>query len=217
MAKKSTKTVSKYVANRQTPRAVKAQKILKSGKVSASAKSFASISEAATWAVKQGLTDKTQNAEFNICVAAQGYDRDTVRKSAYGYVWSRAQFLFIIGALPSEAFRFSFGDFMKKLLILISLVSCLFISCAEPVHKEDPVNSAIQFSESDFINLKKIAGRVYVDLNSDVLYYYDSRYSDRSAMSPIMEADGTCLTFSEWKDKQSLYIYQKCVHQVVFP
>ncbi len=90
MAKKSTKTVSKYVANRQTPRAVKAQKILKSGKVSASAKSFASISEAATWAVKQGLTDKAQNAEFNICVAAQGYDRDTVRKSAYGYVWSHA-------------------------------------------------------------------------------------------------------------------------------
>jgi len=83
----------------------------------------------------------------------------------------------------------------------------LFISCAKPVHKEDPVNSAIQFSESDFINLKKIAGRVYVDLNSDVLYYYDSRYSDRSAISPIMKADGTCLTFSEWKSKQSLYVF----------
>lgn len=115
--------------------------------------------------------------------------------------------MFIIGALPSEAFRFSFGDFMKKLLILISLVSCLFIGCAEPAPKENAANSAIQFSESDFINLKKIAGRVYVDLNSDVLYWYDGRYSDRSAMSPIMEADGTCLTFSEWKDKQSLYIY----------
>ena len=90
MAKKSTKTVSKYVANRKTPRAVKAQKILKSGKVSASAKSFDSISEAAAWAVKQGLTDKTQNAEFNICVAAQRHDRGQARKTAYGYVWNHA-------------------------------------------------------------------------------------------------------------------------------
>ena len=90
MAKKSTKKVSKYVANRKTPRAVNAQKILKNGKVSTSAKSFKSISEAATWAVKQGLTDKKENAEFNICVAAQGHDRETVRKTAYGYQWSQA-------------------------------------------------------------------------------------------------------------------------------
>lgn len=90
MAKKSTKAVSKYVENRKTPRAVIAQKILKSGKVSATKKSFASISEAADWAVKQNLTDKVQNAEFNICVAAQGHDRGHARLSAYGYQWSQA-------------------------------------------------------------------------------------------------------------------------------
>lgn len=87
---KSTKTVSKYVENRKTPRAVNAQKILKNGKVSTAVKSFASIKEAANWAVKQGLTDKVQNAEFNICVAAQGHDRGQVRKTAYGYQWSQA-------------------------------------------------------------------------------------------------------------------------------
>lgn len=69
--------------------AVKATKILKSGKLGKSTKSFASIKEAAEWAVKQGLTDKVNNANFNICVAAQGHDRGHARKTAYGYVWSR--------------------------------------------------------------------------------------------------------------------------------
>lgn len=86
----STKSVSKYVKNRETPRAVTAQKILKNGKVSASTKSFESIKEASKWAVKHGLTDKVLNAEFNICVAAQGHDRGQPRKSAYGYVWNHA-------------------------------------------------------------------------------------------------------------------------------
>jgi hypothetical protein len=90
MAKKSTKTVSKYVKNRETPRAVSAQKILKNGKTSTSVKKFESISNAAEWAVAQGLTDKKVNAEFNICVAAQGHDRGQLRKSAYGYVWNHA-------------------------------------------------------------------------------------------------------------------------------
>lgn len=86
----SVKSVSKYAKNRETPRAVTAQKILKNGKVSTSTKSFESIKEASKWAVKQGLTDKALNAEFNICVAAQGYDRGQPRKSAYGYIWNHA-------------------------------------------------------------------------------------------------------------------------------
>lgn len=86
----SVKSVSKYAKNRETPRAVTAQKILKNGKVSTSTKPFESIKEASKWAVKRGLTDKVLNAEFNICVAAQGHDRGQPRKSAYGYIWNHA-------------------------------------------------------------------------------------------------------------------------------
>lgn len=70
--------------------AVKATKILKNGKLGKSSKSFGSIKEAAVWAVGQNLTDNTNNAEFNISVASQGHDRGNTRKTAYGYVWSRA-------------------------------------------------------------------------------------------------------------------------------
>ena len=68
---------------------VTAQKILKSGSLSRNSKSFASIKDAANWAVDQKLTDNVNNAEFNICVASRGYDRGATRKTAYGFVWSR--------------------------------------------------------------------------------------------------------------------------------
>ena len=68
---------------------VKATKILKSGKLGKTSKSFGSIKEAANWAVSQNLTENTNNAEFNICVASQGHDRENTRKTAYGYVWTR--------------------------------------------------------------------------------------------------------------------------------
>lgn len=69
--------------------AVRGQKILKNGKVGKTVKSFDSIAEAADWAVKQGLTDKSQNAEYNIGVTSRNDDHGFNRKQAYGYVWSR--------------------------------------------------------------------------------------------------------------------------------
>ena len=68
---------------------VTAQKILKNGKLGRTTKSFDSITEASDWAVKQGLTDKIENAQFNIGVTSRNNDHGRERKQAYGYTWSR--------------------------------------------------------------------------------------------------------------------------------
>lgn len=83
-------SVSKYTKNRKRPRPVVARRILKNGRLSVKSQAFSSIKDAAIWAVKQGLTDKVLNAEFNICTAAQGHDRNFNRIQAYGYVWNHA-------------------------------------------------------------------------------------------------------------------------------
>ena len=73
--------------------AVKAQKILKNGKISTSAKTFKSIAEAAAFVTK-GTNTKVATARANICSTSKGREarnpKDHNRNKAYGYVWSRA-------------------------------------------------------------------------------------------------------------------------------
>ena len=83
-------SVSNYVKSRRRPQPVVARRILKNGRLSVKSQAFSSIKDAAIWAVKQGLTDKVLNAEFNICAAAQGRDHNFNRVQAYGYVWNHA-------------------------------------------------------------------------------------------------------------------------------
>ena len=40
----------------------------------------------------------------------------------------------------------------------------------------------------------------YVDRNTDVLYMRETSFK-RASITPIMKADGSCLTYTEWKEK----------------
>lgn len=81
---------------------------------------------------------------------------------------------------------------MKKLFIALIIIGSLFTSCTKyTVIREN-------YGVNDFCNLNSLietaTKTIYVDKNTDVLYVYFG-----SAMSPIMKADGTCLTLTEWK------------------
>lgn len=81
---------------------------------------------------------------------------------------------------------------MKKLFIVLLVVGSLFTSCTKyTVTRES-------YGIKDFCNLDILVqtptDTIYVDKNTDVLYVYWG-----SAISPIMKADGTCLTLTEWK------------------
>ena len=85
---------------------------------------------------------------------------------------------------------------MKKLFVVL-LVGSLFTSCTKyTVTRES-------YGVNDFCNLAKLTETateaIYLDKNTDVLYV-----SWGSAISPIMKADGTCLTLTEWKENHGI-------------
>lgn len=86
---------------------------------------------------------------------------------------------------------------MKKLFVVLLVVGSLFTSCTKyTVARES-------YGANDFCNLailtQTASETIYVDKNTDVLYLYYG-----SAMSPIMKADGTCLTLTEWKENHNI-------------
>ena len=86
---------------------------------------------------------------------------------------------------------------MKKLFIVLLVVGSLFASCTKyTVTREN-------YGVNDFCNLNSLTETatktIYVDKNTDVLYFYYG-----SSMSPIMKADGTCLTLTEWKENHNI-------------
>ena len=86
---------------------------------------------------------------------------------------------------------------MKKLFIALIIIGSLFTSCTKyNVTRES-------YGVNDFCNLailtETATKTIYVDKNTDVLYVYFG-----SAMSPIMKADGTCLTLTEWKENHNI-------------
>lgn len=84
---------------------------------------------------------------------------------------------------------------MKKLFVVLVIIGSLFTSCIKYTITRERRES---YDVEDFINLDILTSNsiksIYVDKNTDVLYVYFS-----SGISPIMKADGTCLTLTEWK------------------
>ncbi len=101
---------------------------------------------------------------------------------------------------------------MKKIFVII-LIGFIFVSCVPKdrivyvdknvisIEKENPYPVHI----NDFCNFQKIITEcfetIYVDKNTDVLYYYKESGTYKCGITPIMEADGTPLTYTEWKER----------------
>lgn len=98
---------------------------------------------------------------------------------------------------------------MKKIfgIILAVLIMCNFNSCTRTVYVDqngNEVTPAVVYHPSDFCNFRVIARKefneVLIDLNTEVLYY-TTHSGYQYGITPIMKADGTCLTYTEWKAK----------------
>ena len=81
-------------------------------------------------------------------------------------------------------------------------------SCTRTVYVSGETGDVVQYtkpSSSEFCAMVKLDVtnyEIWWDRNTDVLYWaYDVGY--RFGITPIMKADGTCLTYTEWKAKES--------------
>lgn len=99
---------------------------------------------------------------------------------------------------------------MKKCFIIVLVVSLLFIltGCAKKVVYVDQNGEVIQNPYGsllgDYVKFTviyhKSVEEILVDNYTGVLYYkYDN------GITPLMNADGTCLTYEEWKSRGANY------------
>ena len=92
---------------------------------------------------------------------------------------------------------------MKRIAIVLVALSALELgSCTVKSYEIESMEKATTISLKDFVNFELlVAGsfgnNVYVDKNSDVLYVKQGY-----GFFPIMKADGTCLTLTEWKESR---------------
>lgn len=88
---------------------------------------------------------------------------------------------------------------MKKILFIIAICFCFF-GCSTKSEFKTSYDKA-EYGFANFIYLGEVrgdlAGNVYVDTNTNVLYI--ANHNGR--LSPIMKSDGSCLTFREWREK----------------
>ena len=83
---------------------------------------------------------------------------------------------------------------MKKVLLSLLLASIMFVGCTRVTYDGKKYEAEdIAYFELIAGSLGSIQGQVYKDRHTGVLYCYFSQ-----GISPIMEADGTCLTYDEW-------------------
>jgi hypothetical protein len=105
---------------------------------------------------------------------------------------------------------------MKKCFIIVLVVSLLFIltGCAKKVVYVDQngkvIENAYGTKVSDYCQMREVCKksheRIYVDTYTDVLYYcLEENYDYQLGITPIMKADGTCLTYTEWKSRGANY------------
>lgn len=97
---------------------------------------------------------------------------------------------------------------MKKVFIIVLIVSLLFIltGCAKKVVYVDQNGEVIQNPYGslleDYVKFTVICyegvEKILVDNYTGVLYY---KYT--YGITPLMNADGTCLTYEEWKSRES--------------
>ena len=112
----------------------------------------------------------------------------------------------------------SITTLVVALIVLFSgvLIGCNeLIGCTKTVYVDVNTGTEVEASENvvkteDFFNWETIikdgSVRIVRDKNTDVLYYYEINFAliaDGRALTPIMEADGTPLTYTEWKAKRS--------------
>lgn len=100
---------------------------------------------------------------------------------------------------------------MKKLgIIFILLVTLGLASCSKSYNTVTDGGTVQTFEATDFCNLVSISKgnmldismEIYCDKNTGVLYIgRDSTY--HFGISPIMKADGTCLTLKEFEENYS--------------
>lgn len=93
---------------------------------------------------------------------------------------------------------------MKKLMILLLSLTVLLVSvssCTARVSIQPRSTEQVIERETEFINLVEVTPTIVMDKNTGVLYVREkqSTYSCFSIYTtfPIMEADGTCLTYKE--------------------
>jgi hypothetical protein len=100
---------------------------------------------------------------------------------------------------------------MKRFgIILILLVALGFASCSKPYTTVTDGGTVQTFEVTNFCNLVSISKghmldmsmEIYCDKNTGVLYIgRNSTY--HFGISPIMKADGTCLTLKEFEENYS--------------
>lgn len=96
---------------------------------------------------------------------------------------------------------------MKRLMLLI-LTMLLLSSCTNRVSVQPKSTEQVTGKETDFINLVEITPTIVMDKNTGVLYVREKQNTYGSlkvyTTFPIMEADGTCLTYEEVQTRGGL-------------
>ena len=97
---------------------------------------------------------------------------------------------------------------MKKIFSIIFIIAFIFFlgSCEKQVvyvnQEGDVVQNVYGTKVDDYCRMRRVIKtsyeRIYVDTYTDVLYYCQECGS-QYGITPIMKADGTCLTYTEWK------------------
>ena len=95
---------------------------------------------------------------------------------------------------------------MKSIKIFLLILVALFLtSCGQHRVKTSPFGESSSYTfESSFISLEEVSPNIVMDVNTEVLYVREKHKVYGIGLYvyttfPIMEADGTCLTFREWR------------------
>lgn len=100
---------------------------------------------------------------------------------------------------------------MKKLIALLLTASMIFVATGCGDNTENTENTG-STNITKFANFKLLESKrsfsdcdekIYVDLNTGVLYYVQSTVHQRS-MTPILKADGKPLTLAEFNENQAI-------------
>ena len=95
---------------------------------------------------------------------------------------------------------------MKLKILSILICTILLTGCAFSKRERTPRSE--EFTEyASFIDLEMLTDTIARDRQTDVLYVRETHETYGASLKvittfPIMEADGTCLTYTEWKNRR---------------
>ena len=91
------------------------------------------------------------------------------------------------------------------------MLICTLNSCTRTVYVSEETGKEVQITRlksNDFCDMVQLdvdsvdSFEIWVDRNTDVLYW--ARHTGyQFGITPVMESDGTCLTYTEWKSNKS--------------